>query len=130
MIDDHVLAIVDAQAAAHCAGFVAAAKPQIADNAIVGGHSKRLPAEADSIARGGLAGDRYTRVLDFDFGVELDRAGDGKDDSSGAFGIDRFAQAARAVIIQRGDFVDFPAAAAGRGGAEALRAWKGWQISG
>src|SRR5262249_44718161 len=55
MIDDHVLAVVDAQAAAHDTGFVAAAKTQIADDAIVGGHSKRLSAEADSVAGGGLA---------------------------------------------------------------------------
>ena len=62
MIDDDVLAVVDADAAAHLPGFVAAAEADIADHHVVGGDAERLPAQADSVSGGRLPGDRETGV--------------------------------------------------------------------
>ena len=84
MIDNDILAIVNANAATHHFRFVATAAAEVADDYVVGGDAKRSAAEADSVPRRGLAGDRDARMLDFQIGIEVDRAGDAKDDCSRA----------------------------------------------
>ena len=104
---------------------LAAAETHVADDDVVRFEFDRVAGDADAVARGGAAGDGDVRRADADAVLELDDAGDIEDDDARSAGFERFAEAARAAVVEIGDDEHLAAAPAEAVHAAALRAGEG-----
>ena len=125
MVQDDATAARDADRIVLHAGLVARAHADVADDDVVGGDDQRLAAQGDPVAGRRLAGEGNVGPADLQRRGEGDGSADIEDDGSGAPGLDRRPQAARARIGQGRDPQDSAAATAGRVAPEPLRARKG-----
>ena len=108
-------------------GRIAQTETDIADNHVVGIDPHGVVAQADAVARGGLAGDGQVSVLNAQIAQQFDRSRHVEDDDAFARSLDGLAQRPGARIIEIGDVPDLAAAAARRVHAAALGAREGAQ---
>ena len=93
-------------------GRIAQTETDIADNHVVGIDPHGVVAQADAVARGGLAGDGQVSVLNAQIAQQFDRSRHVEDDDAFARSLDGLARRPGARIIEIGDMPDLAAAAA------------------
>ena len=129
VIENDALRIGDIDRIASC-GLLAIAPADRADDNVIAREIHRIIPKTDAIARRGLAGDGDFVFVHRESAArprgETDVSRDGKNDRATCrgCGLDAVRKRARARGIEVGDNVDIAAAAAGRGGAIALRSGK------
>ena len=125
VVDDRVVGAGHAHAVERDAGDVAGPDADVADDDVVrAAHAHVVLADADAFAGRGLAGDREVRIVNDEPRFERDQAADVEHDGPRPLGFDRRAQAARAAVVEIGDFDHAAAASAAGEPAVAFRAGK------
>jgi hypothetical protein len=115
MVDDHLALGIAADVVAALPSLgLAAAYAEVPQDDVVRVDIDRGIGQTNAVAGGGLSRDRDVGILDVDVAGELDDARDAEDDDPRALGFDGGAEAARAVVGERGDLNDATAATAGR----------------
>src|SRR5271155_3237721 len=106
MVHDDILTTAEPQTVAIISTRVPMAKSQVTKNNIMRCCGGSLIGQANSIARSGLARNGDVRLANSQPVLQVNRAGDGKDDDSRFLGSDCFAEAAldrrgfAAIVLQ------------------------------
>jgi len=128
LVEDDVLAFLDADGIDVLAGDVTGAEAEVTDDDLAGEDHEVMPGDGEALAGGGLACEGEEGVLDADGAFEEEGAGGAEDDGAGTGGFDGGAEGAWTGVVEVGDGDDAAAATADGPFAGTFSSWEGGEL--